>query len=139
MTNKKPSNTNDTAADTQADDEIQYIDPDTGEINEEALRGMRRVDTEVDQYPSWDWGEGKALAGKVIKLKEVTVNRRSGPEQTRMAIVETTGGRFTFWETASLVTFFNELQPGSDIVVIHRGKEELSGGRDIHLFDAFIR
>lgn len=101
--------------------------------------GMVRADTDVDDYPAWDFATG-SLNGTVLKIKTVELIRRGEPVDVRMAVVKETGGdKFTLWESANLGDFFDNITPEMEINISKRGEVALSGSRTMHLFDAFYR
>ena len=54
------------------------------------LDGFQDIDTDLDQHPDWDWEKDGTLLGTVVKLKEVTVQRRDGEQDTRFAVTKST-------------------------------------------------
>lgn len=103
----------------------------------EAPAGMKRADTDVDDFPAWDFTQG-SLTGDVIKVKLVELIRRGEPVDVRMAVIEEVGGnRFTLWESANLGDFFDHLEAGISIVISQRGEAKLGGSRVMKLYDAF--
>lgn len=101
--------------------------------------GYKRADTDVDDYPAWDFETG-TLNGTVAKLKTVELIRRGEPVDVRLAIVDEVGGKkWALWESANLGNFFDNIRPGSEIQVSYRGTAQLSGAREMNLYDAFYR
>ena len=101
--------------------------------------GMVRADTDVDDYPAWDFTKG-SLNGTVLKVKTVELIRRGEPVDVRMAVVEEIGGeKCTLWESANLGDFFDNIASGMEINISKRGEVALSGNRTMNLFDAFYR
>ncbi|MFQ6006782.1 MAG: hypothetical protein ACE5OQ_14920 [Woeseia sp.] len=103
----------------------------------EAPEGMKRADTDVDDYPAWEFDKG-SLTGVVLKVKTVELIRRGEPVDVRLAIVEEVGGeRWSLWESANLVDFFDKIGAGVEIAITQRGEAKLSGNRVMKLYDAF--
>ena len=99
--------------------------------------GMLRADTDVDNYPAWDFEHG-SLTGEVLKVKTVELIRRGEPVDVRLAVVEEVGGqRFLLWESANLTNFFDNIGAGVEIAISQRGEVSLRGGRTMKLYDAF--
>ena len=102
-----------------------------------APAGMKRADTDVDNYPAWDFDHG-SLTGVVLKVKTVELIRRGEPVDVRLAVVEEVGGqRFLLWESANLTDFFDNIAAGIEIAITQSGEVNLSGSRVMKLYDAF--
>ena len=100
-------------------------------------KGMVRADTDVDNFPSWDFDLG-SLTGVVLKVKTVELIRRGEPVDVRLAVVEEVGGkRYLLWESANLTNFFDNIGAGIEIAISQRGEVSLSGSRVMKLYDAF--
>lgn len=109
-------------------------------VADQAPPGFRQVDTDVDNYPAWNFASQGELAGRVHKAKTVPLLRRGEEVEVRMVIVEVEGGdRYTLWEGANLTNFFDAVRVGQEILVRYKGEQSLSGGRSMKTYDAFIR
>lgn len=99
--------------------------------------GMKQVDTDIDQYPKWDFDKDELLEGTVTKVKNVTVQRNGEDEETKMAVVEVNGEKRILWMSSNLEEFFEAIGPGSEIWVLFKGMEPLGKGKTMRSFDAF--
>lgn len=109
------------------------------ELDREPPAGFKRADTDVDDYPAWDFENG-TLTGTVAKVKTVELIRRGEPVDVRMAVVDEVGGKkWTLWESANLGDFFDNIGAGSEIQISQSGEAKLSGNRAMKLYDAFYR
>lgn len=101
--------------------------------------GFTKADTDVDDYPAWDFTKG-SLTGTVAKVKTVELIRRGEPVDVRLAIVDEVGGiKVALWESANLGDFFDHIEAGTEIAISQRGTAKLSGAREMNLYDAFYR
>lgn len=105
------------------------------------LSKYNKADTDLDAFPDHNWESDPVLIGKVVKKKSAKVQRKNAPEKvdTRLMIVETTEGKVTLWEAATLAQFFDAVQVGDQIVVEATGKTPLGGGKSAWEFDAYYR
>lgn len=103
--------------------------------------GYKQIDTDVDQYPSWEWDTMGEIQGTVVKLKTVPVRRRDKPDPvpTRMAVVDVSGKKYIVWESAGMGQFMDEVGPGSMILMIPTGTMPLSDSREMRLFDCYVK
>lgn len=109
------------------------------EFSGEPPAGFKKADTDVDDYPAWDFETG-TFTGVVRKVKTVELIRRGEPVDVRMAVVEEVGGaKFTLWESANLGDFFDHIDTDTEIQISKRGTAKLSGAREMNLYDAFYR
>ena len=100
------------------------------------LSGFTTIDTELDQYPTWDWDKDGDIYGTVEKVKQVTVTRQGKEEITQFAVVDVDGNRYLLWHTANLDNLFTIMEPGGTVYVHFIEKVALSGGRTMRKFDA---
>mgnify|MGYP003120162244 CR=1 FL=1 len=100
------------------------------------IENMQRADTEIDNYPTWDYKKDPPLYGDVQKIKQASVVRRGKSEETRLAIVTNETGTYTLWESAALEDFFNKLELGMFVYIAYEGMEELPNGNRYKKFDA---
>ena len=98
---------------------------------------LKKADTDVDNFPQWDFETQGALSGTVAKLKGTVQVRRGEEVDVYLAVVETADGPFILWESANLKEFFKEIGAGSEIVVIPKGEQDLPGNKRMKLFDAY--
>lgn len=101
------------------------------------IDGLHKADTDVDNFPQWDFDTMGALSGTVIKVKGTIQVRRGEEVDVDLAVVETLSGTFILWESANLKEFFKEIGAGSIIVVVRRGEQKLPGAKTMKLYDAY--
>lgn len=101
------------------------------------IDGLHKADTDVDNFPQWDFDTMGSLSGTVIKVKGTIQVRRGEEVDVDLAVVETKTGTYILWESANLKEFFKEIGAGSTIVVVRRGEQKLPGAKTMKLYDAY--
>ena len=100
---------------------------------------FKKADTDLDNYPDWDFEKHPSLHCIVDKVKDVTVSRKGKADQdTQLAVIDVGGVKHLLWRSANLDKFFEDIGPGSEIMVVYRGMEPLKHGRTMKMFDAYI-
>lgn len=70
----------------------------------------------------WDLDEMPVLQGEWGKVRTITVKRGKKMEEQRVCDVETEDGkRYTVWESAALMSLFNECDEGTEVYLEFQG------------------
>ena len=104
---------------------------------QKTIDGLKKADTDVDNFPQWDFQKQGPLSGTVVKIKGTVQTRRGEEIDVYLAVVDVGGEFFILWESANLKEFFKEIGAGSTIVVVPRGDVALPGAKRMNLFDAY--
>ena len=101
------------------------------------IDGLHQADTDVDNFPMWDFDKDGPLSGTIVKVKGTVQVRRGEEVDVYLAVVETRTGTLILWESANLKEFFKAIGAGSTIVVVRRGEQKLPGAKTMKLYDAY--
>lgn len=104
---------------------------------QKTIDGLKKADTDVDNFPQWDFEKQGPLSGVVVKIKGTVQVRRGEEVDVYLAVVDVQGEMFILWESANLKEFFKEIGAGSTIVVVPRGEQKLPGAKTMNIFDAY--
>lgn len=107
-----------------------------------APKGFRKFETPV----AWDFEKNPILQGTVLNIKVIPRTRDGEVTKQKVAQVRDDDGVIhSFWESAALIGFFDELKPGKQIWVKYLGKIDLVDddgeptNKSKKQFDAYIK
>lgn len=102
-----------------------------------AMNRMKKADTDVDAFPTWDFDTNDVLQGTIVKVKTTEQIRRGEAVEVRLAIVHVGESDYILWESANLGEFFDSIGAGTEVIVIYKGMEELTGNKRMRVYDAY--
>jgi len=99
-------------------------------------KGFRKVEVPA----AFDFDANPILQGTVLKIKTIPLKREGATVPTKVAQVRDGDGVIhSLWESAALLTLFDDMKPGSQIWVKYLGKVDLGENKTRKEFDIGIK
>lgn len=101
-----------------------------------APKGFKKLEVP----PTFNFEENPTLQGVVMSTKTVTLTRRGVREPTKVAQIRDQNGEiFSVWESAGLITFFDQARPGKAVVIHFLGVTPLDDDKTRKDFEVYMK